>query len=293
MVGSSRSGLTWIVMNYMLGPQNGCFHLRHSKPFGKHRNPRTGSRIIQFSLIQQLGKCVKEASEFIKQNSLTPFMFCLHFKAVDLNKCFPIIYHGDDADSHRRRSFCAVTIGSPLLVGRSSWDSKVLLYIIDVSKTLQQTFDALDSWVVYGLSELQEGRFFDVDVQGQPFSRGNSGLICGGYRGVMVAIKGDQKYLARALQIKANWKSEQVCPYCAASSTGDLCWTMFGPQAPHRSTLVTTEQFILRGCRPNPWIRLPGFDIQCLLQDWLHIVDLSYTPEVCASVLWFSFFWTL
>ncbi len=226
-----------------------------------------------------------------KQNPSIPssvlFSFkCFQFKAVDLNKCFPIIYHGDDADSHRRRSFCAVTIGSLLLVGRSSWDSKVLIYIIDVSKTLQQTFDALDSWVVYGLNELQEGRFFDVDVQGQPFSRGHSGFICGGYRGVLVAIKGDQKYLARALQIKANWKSEQVCPYCAASASGDLCWTMFGPNAPHRSTLVSTEEFILRGCKPNPWIRLPGFDIECLLQDWLHLVDLSYTPEVCASVLW-------
>ena len=207
-------------------------------------------------------------------------------EAIDLQKCFPIIYHGDDADSHRRRSFCAVTIGSPLVVGKSSWESKVLIYIIDVSKAVPETFDTLDSWVVHALTELQEGAFFSVDVYGQHWSRGKHGPICGGYRGVLVAIKGDQKYLARALKIKANWKSELVCPYCSASASGDLSWTKFGPHAAHRNTLVSTTQFILEGCKPNPWIRLPGFDISCLLQDWLHIVDLSFTPEVAASEIW-------
>lgn len=179
-----------------------------------------------------------------------------------------------------------MTIGSPLLVGKSSWESKVLIYIIDVSKTVPETFDALDSWVVHSLTELQEGSFFSVDVYGQPWSRGKHGPICGGYRGVLVAIKGDQKYLARALKIKANWKSELVCPYCSATASGDMSWTHFGPHAPHRNSMVNTETFILEGCKPNPWIRLPGFDISCLLQDWLHLVDLSFTPEVSASDFW-------
>lgn len=209
------------------------------------------------------------------------------FQAIDINKCFPIICHGDDADSHRRRSFCALTIGSPLLPACSSWDSKVLIYMIDTTRAVEETYDVLDSWVVHSLCELQEGRFFDVDIYNCKFARGKSGPICGEYRGIFVALKGDQKYLQRAVKIKANWKSpNNVCVYCGARSSGDLIWSSFGPDAPHRSTLVSNENFLLHGCRANAWIRLPGFDIQCLLQDWLHLVDLSFTPEVCASALW-------
>lgn len=216
-----------------------------------------------------------------------PYHFFDLFQEVDIHKCFPIMCHGDDADSHRRRSFCALTIGSPLLPPCSSWDSKVLIYMIDTSRAVAETFDVLDSWVVHSLCELQEGRFFDVDIYNCKFDRGKSGLICGEYRGILVALKGDQKYLQRAVKIKANWKSpHNVCAYCGASSSGDLIWSSFGPDAAHRRTLVSNEKFFLEGCHANAWLRLPGFDIQCLLQDWLHLVDLSYTPEVCASALW-------
>ena len=76
-----------------------------------------------------------------------------------MQNVFPILVHGDDADVHRRRSYCAVTIGSPLLAGQSSWDCKFLSYIIDTSRAVTETYDTLDSWMVYGLCELQEGRF--------------------------------------------------------------------------------------------------------------------------------------
>ena len=66
-----------------------------------------------------------------------------------------------------------------------------------------------------------------------------------------------------------------------------MLYTMFGPSAPHRRTLVSTVEFIESRCHMNPWIRIPGFDMQLVLADWLHIVDLAITPEVSASVFWF------
>ena len=192
--------------------------------------------------------------------------------------------HGDDADSHRRRSFCTVTIGSPLMPARSTWENRVMIYIIDTSRAVTETYDVLDSWVVYGLCELQEGRFFDVDLYGAPCQRPKAGQhICGQFRGVLVALKGDQKYLQRNLKLTTSWNSERVCMYCAATSHGALMYTAFGPNAPHRGTLVNNEYFMANGCRPGPWIRLPGFDLELVLADWLHLVDLSLTPEVCAS----------
>ena len=111
-------------------------------------------------------------------------------KDLDLSKVFPILCHGDDADSHRRRSFTVLTIASPLSRARSSWDERFLIYVMDVNRSVPETYDCLDAWVVYSLTELQEGRFMTVDAYGQPYQRSLSGPICGPYRGILFALKG-------------------------------------------------------------------------------------------------------
>ena len=68
---------------------------------------------------------------------------------------------------------------------------------MDTTRAISETYDILDAWVVHGLSELQEGRYFDVDIHGRKWDRPHhiSGeRICGEYTGVLVALKGDQKY---------------------------------------------------------------------------------------------------
>ena len=51
---------------------------------------------------------------------------------------------------------------------------------------------------------------------------------------------------------------------------------------------VSTEQFIVQGCRMNPWVQLPGWHIDLIYEDWLHITDLALVPDAAASVscLW-------
>lgn len=195
----------------------------------------------------------------------------------------PVLFHGDDADSHRRRSFTVCSMSSPLAPPRSSWDNRVLLYVADTSRMLAESYDTLDSFMVHSFCELQEGCFFDVDPYGRPWMRDFSGPIMGGFKAVLCGIKGDQKHLQRALKLKTSWNSERVCMYCHATQSGRTIYTAFGPSAPHRSSLVSTEEFIESGCHPNPWVRLPGFHLELVLTDWLHLVDLSLTPEVAAS----------
>lgn len=205
------------------------------------------------------------------------------FEDCDLMNVIPLLFHGDDADAHRRRSFCVCAISSPLAPPRSSWDNRALLFVADTGRMLPETYDTLDAFMVHSLCELQEGTFFDVDPYGRPWDRGVSGLIMGGLRAVLCGIKGDQKYLQRALKLRSSWNSERVCMYCHATSSGANLYTSFGPGAPHRNSLVSTEHFIESGCYPNPWVRLPGFHLELVLADWLHLVDLSLTPEVAAS----------
>ena len=204
-------------------------------------------------------------------------------KDVDLSLVFPILCHGDDAESHRRRSFTVTTISSPLMGGKSPWDQGFLVYVMDVNHSLPETIETLDAWVVYGLVELQTGQFMTVDVYGQPCERKFSGPVCGPYRGVLYALKGEQKFLQKALKLTTSWTSEKCCMYCGATASGQLVYSAFGEGAPHPSTPQTTLGFITDGCLPNPWVRVPGFDLSMVLTDWLHLVDLAITPEASAS----------
>lgn len=202
---------------------------------------------------------------------------------INLSYMIPLLFHGDDADSHRRRSFYVCTLTSPLCEYEGSWDSRILLCTLDNSRCLPETYDVVDTWMVYGFTELQEGSFFSVDPWGEEFVRGKTGPCCGPYRAVLAGIKGDEKFVQRTLKLTTSWISEGVCLYCAAQKSGRLLYTQFGPRAPHRQTLVTNEEFFAKGCRPNAWIRLPGFHVERIFLDWLHLVDLALTPESAAS----------
>ncbi|CAL1148367.1 unnamed protein product [Cladocopium goreaui] len=156
---------------------------------------------------------------------------------------------------------------------------------MDVSRAVAATYDCLDSWVVHSLTELQTGQFMSVDPYNNPFPRAASGAICGGFRAVLFGLKGDQKYIQRALKLTTSWVSDKCCMYCDAALSGPNLYSFFGENAPHRSTLKSTTDFIIHGCRPNPWIRIPGFDISIVMTDWLHLVDLAITPEMAGSAL--------
>ena len=67
------------------------------------------------------------------------------------------------------------TISSPLMGGKSPWDQRFLVYVMDINHSLPETIETLDAWVVYGLVELQTGQFMTVDVYGQPCERKFSG----------------------------------------------------------------------------------------------------------------------
>ena len=113
----------------------------------------------------------------------------------NLNKCIPLIIHGDDADSHRRRSFMILTLGSLLTFG-SMFDSKLLVYCLDNACACESTYSTLDAWIVWSLTELQLGHYLDVDPYGEQYPRyprfaeGRSGLIAEGWKGIAVMHKG-------------------------------------------------------------------------------------------------------
>ena len=211
------------------------------------------------------------------------------FEDCDLAKTVPLVLHGDDAESHRRRSFCVVTMGSLLITGKSMWDSKFLLYVTDNSRCTDETFAVLDRWLAWSLTELQLGIFMDTSPFGvphEPFRRGRAGMIADGYRGVVCFYKGDEKYIQKAFKTSHSAVSRNCCFVCKASTEdGPLLYTNHGLAAAHRSTMLTTEQFITGVAGVRAFIAVPGFHVSMLAYDWLHIVDLCIIPETAASAL--------
>ncbi|CAJ1355341.1 unnamed protein product, partial [Effrenium voratum] len=64
------------------------------------------------------------------------------------DNCVPIFVHGDDAESHRRRSFCVVSWGSCLTHG-SPYDTRFVIYAGDNNRCFDASYQALDAWVVW------------------------------------------------------------------------------------------------------------------------------------------------
>lgn len=179
------------------------------------------------------------------------------------------------------------TIGSVLVDG-SPFDTKLLVYCVDNHQAVHETFTTLDQWFVWSLCELALGHFLDKDPfnrDHQPFSQGRRGRICGPWKGIVVVHKGDEKYIHKAYGMTHSWISKFICFRCKAESQGPNCYSTYGEHAPHRRTMMDTDQFIEGSCHGGcPWIRLPGWSVEMLANDWLHVVDLAVSPECCASV---------
>lgn len=206
----------------------------------------------------------------------------------DLKKTIPLVVHGDDADSHRRRNFLILTVGS-LMTGGAMFDTKFLVYCLDNSRATSETISTLDQWVVWSLTELAMGRWLDVDPYGRPhapFDQGRCGLLADGWRAVVVVHKGDEKYIQKAYRTSHGAVSRNICIQCRATNEpGQLLYSHHGPNAVHRCTRLTTEEFIRDVCGVGNWVRLPGFHISFVQHDWLHVVDLTLVPECSASAL--------
>ena len=170
------------------------------------------------------------------------------------------------------------------------FDTKFLLYCLDVAQAVPETMAILDKWLTWGLMELQLGRYMDMDPWGRPLPEWQDGKrqgpVASGWRGILVYHKGDEKYIQRTYKTSHGAVSRNVCIQCHATNTDDhLIYTQHGPNAPHRATRLTTEEFITRVAGIATIITLPGFSVEFLTHDWLHVVDLTIIPEVSASCL--------
>ena len=203
--------------------------------------------------------------------------------------CVPLIVHGDDAESHRRRSFQVCSFASIVTGNCSPWDNRFVLCVMDNSKACSETQLTIDMWVAWSFAELAEGIWSGIDPWGRPMPERASRKgepIAQGWRGILICHRGDEKYIQKAYRTKVAWNSPQVCWTCCASrrTSSEYLYTQIGPYAGHRSTLAGVEDFITKHSRPNGWVLVPGFHPSQLIYDVLHVLDLTLVCDAAASV---------
>ena len=174
-----------------------------------------------------------------------------------------------------------------MVTGKSFWLSKYLLYCLDNSQATTDTMLALDMYLTWSFLELQTGTFLDVDPWNFRLPhRASKGVIADGWKGILVCHKGDEKYIQRTYQTSHSAVSKNVCIHCHASNEeGPLLYTQHGWNAFHRTTLLSTPDFIHKVQGSGTFVWLPGWHIGTLCLDWLHLVDLTVIPETAASCL--------
>ena len=202
--------------------------------------------------------------------------------------CVPLIVHGDDAECHRRRSFTVCSFASVTVGKCSPWENRFLLYCMDGNKCCDETLHGLDTWLMWSFNELMTGTWTDVGPFGETLANRTSrrGLpLAGGYCGILVFHRGDEKYMVKSFNMRVSWVSEQVCWRCRASRvpTSNDLYTFHGPAAPHRQTFIGLSDFITQTCRDNPWVHMPGFDPSIICYDLLHVFDLTLVADCSAS----------
>ena len=137
----------------------------------------------------------------------------------------------------------------------------------------------------WSFQQLASGMYSPVDVFGEP--TGRAGELAGGYRAVIVCIKGDLDYLNKNLRLN-NWSAASPCSLCPANSTrGDPMHCLeFRPAVAQWMTerWSSAEWAALRPDR-HRLLRLPSIGIENVSYDYMHCKHLGTDKIVYGSAL--------
>ena len=101
---------------------------------------------------------------------------------------------------------------------------------------------------------------------------------------LMVQARGDWPFLKTLFQVP-QWNENLICWLCRATKK---TYRVVHSQAPWRTQRYKPNEFFaeLRACGVElcPMLSMPGFGFECIVLDWLHVVDLGVSPVLMGSL---------
>jgi hypothetical protein len=205
----------------------------------------------------------------------------------------PIALHGDGVPCTKKKSLECLSWSSLLGMG-STLDVKFLatgVFSTTKAKQDEHGTDTMDKvWTVirWSLEACIAGTWPTHDWDGKPVEGEHALLagqhLAGGLFLVPWVVKGDMEYLANALHL-AHWNSDPMCCMCHADHA-DLPWTDFSDAAAWKDTCgndpATWQE---EQGKPHVLFTTPGLNVNMVMFDVLHVVDLGVSLHVQGNVL--------
>jgi hypothetical protein len=110
-------------------------------------------------------------------------------------------------------------------------------------------------------------------------------------RAALLQVRGDWEFFEQFFRTRSV-NSDNFCWMCQTTqrTLGPLHFSDFRPTAPHRQTLISTEQYLLacvqEGSQPSHLFRCPGFQLDFLVVDVMHAGDLGTFQDAIGSLFW-------
>jgi hypothetical protein len=110
-------------------------------------------------------------------------------------------------------------------------------------------------------------------------------------RAALLQVRGDWEWLEQCFRFRSV-NSESFCWMCEAVQRvqSPLDYKDFRPDAPHRATLISHQQYMVRcaqeGSQPSHLFHCPGFKIDHVAVDAMHSGDLGTFADAVGSIFW-------
>jgi hypothetical protein len=93
---------------------------------------------------------------------------------------------------------------------------------------------------------------------------------------VFCQLLGDWQYLVKALHLEHKWDTQKMCHLCFAEKSGELNYSNFCRDAPHRNMIRSTTDYLASDAAArSPLCRLPGWHLDCCVIDVMHAGPLG------------------
>ena len=155
------------------------------------------------------------------------------------------------------------------------------------------TFQAIFDVIGWSFERLKVGISPSKRHDDSPFtSDDRKNRLCVGTvlpRGALLQIRCDWEGFVMAFRFRSP-SSDSFCWLCDATKSGEMIYTNFSPDAPHRRSKMNHEDYLsacaCQGENPLNIFRTPGLTLKHLAIDSMHSADLGIFQDFLGSIFW-------
>jgi hypothetical protein len=156
----------------------------------------------------------------------------------------------------------------------------------------RHTFNAILLVFAWSLKMLIAGVISSFLPDGQPWQEDRYRVLVPGTklfcRALLLQCRGDWPFLRTLFAFPA-WNSESICWLCRANKS-DKSYKDCTSNAIWRTGRYSAGEFFhclrLQGLQVSSLLSIPGFNISCIVLDWLHVVDLGIAADALGCLFW-------